>query len=498
MPVRVPATDLLSGVSRRELLATTALGIGGLAAGMLAAGEASPPAIDPLRPLAARPPHRPATARSLIVLFQYGGPSQVDLFDRKPLLARLAGQPVPASFRDVPDAVGGVFNHCKDALLCPPWTWRQHGESGLWISDLLPETARHADRLCLVKSMFCDSSNHAPATYQMNTGAVLGGRPSLGSWVTYGLGSENENLPGYVMLFEVGGLGGSANWSNAFLPAAYQGTRFRHEGRPLEHLDPPPGRAAVQRSTIDLVQAFNQLHRDGRPGQPELDGRIAAYELAYRMQAEAGDAGDLSGETRTTLAAYGVDDSDRGTASYGRMCLLARRLVERGVRVVQIYNAVDKLGWDGHDSSHEFHARNARQTDRATAALLGDLAARGMLDETLVVWGGEFGRTPMEQGAGGRNHNPYGFTVWLAGGGVRGGTSIGLTDDIGLRAVDERHHVRDLHATILAALGLDHERLVFPHDGRDERLTGVLGSAAPIGGVLASPSQAGSSTSSPS
>jgi hypothetical protein len=478
--------------SRREILARSALGIGGIAASLLARSESrgrEPPEegaspVDPLRPLAPRLPHRTGKAKNLIVLFQYGGPSQVDLFDRKPLLETLAGQPVPESIRAVSDAVGGVINHCKDSLLCPPWSWRQYGESGLWVSDRMPLTAEHADRLCVVRSMHGDSSNHAPATYQMNTGSILGGKPSLGSWLTYGLGSENENLPGYVMLFEVGGLGGSANWSNAFLPAAYQGTRFRHDGPALANLEPPSGFASVQRSTLDLTQAFNRRHLGTRPGQLDLEGRIATYELAYRMQTEAADVGDLADESAETLALYGVDDPHRPTASYGRMCLLARRLVERGVRVVQLYNAVDKYGWDGHEKSHEVHESNARQTDGPTAALLTDLSRRGLLDETLVVWGGEFGRTPMEQGDGGRNHNPYGFTVWLAGGGVNGGRSIGATDEIGLRAVEDRQHVRDLHATILAAFGLDHERLVFPHDGRDERLTGVLGAARPIAGVL--------------
>lgn len=478
--------------SRREILARSALGIGGIAASLLARSESrgrEPPeegasSVDPLRPLAPRLPHRTGKAKNLIVLFQYGGPSQVDLFDRKPLLETLAGQPVPESIRAVSDAVGGVINHCKDSLLCPPWSWRQYGESGLWVSDRMPLTAEHADRLCVVRSMHGDSSNHAPATYQMNTGSILGGKPSLGSWLTYGLGSENENLPGYVMLFEVGGLGGSANWSNAFLPAAYQGTRFRHDGPALANLEPPSGFASVQRSTLDLTQAFNRRHLGTRPGQLDLEGRIATYELAYRMQTEAADVGDLADESAETLALYGVDDPHRPTASYGRMCLLARRLVERGVRVVQLYNAVDKYGWDGHEKSHEVHESNARQTDGPTAALLTDLSRRGLLDETLVVWGGEFGRTPMEQGDGGRNHNPYGFTVWLAGGGVNGGRSIGATDEIGLRAVEDRQHVRDLHATILAAFGLDHERLVFPHDGRDERLTGVLGAARPIAGVL--------------
>ena len=479
--------------SRRDILCRSALGIGGIAASLVLAHESGgeeairqegAAAIDPQRPLAPRPAHRVGKAKNLIVLFQYGGPSQVDLFDRKPLLETLAGQPVPDSIKGLSDEVGGVINHCKDSLLCPPWSWRQHGQSGLWVSDRMPQTAAHADRLCVVRSMHCDSSNHAPATYQMNTGSILGGKPSLGSWLTYGLGSESDNLPGYVMLFEVGGLGGSANWSNAFLPAAFQGTRFRHEGPALANLEPPPGFGAVQRSTLDLAQTFNRGHRAARPWQPDLDGRIATYELAYRMQTEGARAGDLSDETAETLALYGVDDPHRPTASYGRMCLLARRLVERGVRVVQLYNAVDKYGWDGHDSSHDYHQRNSRQTDGPTSALLTDLARRGLLDETLVLWGGEFGRTPMEQGNGGRNHNPYGFTVWLAGGGTCGGRVIGATDEIGLRAVEDRQHVRDLHATILAAFGLDHERLVYPHDGRDERLTGVLGAARPIAGVL--------------
>ena len=476
-------------LTRRAVLERSALGIGGIAARLLAADERraradEPPAIDAVHPLAPRAPHLPGKAKRLIVLFQYGGPSQVDLFDHKPLLRELAGQPVPDSIKAVSDEVGGVINHCKDSLLCPPWNWARYGESGLWVSDRLPLTAAHADRLCLVRSMHCDSSNHAPATYQMNTGSILGGKPALGGWLTYGLGSENADLPGYVLLFEVGGLGGSANWSNGFLPAAFQGTRFRHEGPALANLSPPPGLARVQRPTIDLAQDFNRRHLESRPGRDDLEGRIASYELAWRMQSAAGDVGDLSQETAETLALYRCDDPHRPTASYGRMCLLARRLVERGVRVVQLYNAVDKYGWDGHDKSHDYHERNARQTDAPTAALLSDLERRGLLDETLVVWGGEFGRTPMEQGDGGRNHNPYGFTVWLAGGGVRGGRAIGATDEIGLRAVEDRQHVGDLHATILAAFGLDHERLVFPHDGRDERLTGVLGSARPIPGVL--------------
>ena len=377
---------------------------------------------------------------------------------------------MPESIKAVSDEVGGVINHCKDSILCPPWSWARHGESGLWVSDRLPLTAAHADRLCLVRSMHCDSSNHAPATWQMNTGSILGGKPALGGWLTYGLGSENADLPGYVLLFEVGGLGGSANWSNGFLPAAFQGTRFRHEGPALVNLSPPAGLSRVQRPTIDLAQDFNRRHLESRPGRDDLEGRIASYELAWRMQSAAGEVGDLSGETAETLALYRCDDPHRPTASYGRMCLLARRMVERGVRVVQLYNAVDKYGWDGHDKSHDYHERNARQTDAPTAALLADLERRGLLDETLVVWGGEFGRTPMEQGDGGRNHNPYGFTVWLAGGGVRGGRAIGASDEIGLRAPHRRPR-----------LG--------PADSRRPRLTHRGGSRRPSAQRTISPSQ---------
>jgi hypothetical protein len=318
----------------------------------------------------------------------------------------------------------------------------------------------------------------------MNTGVTISGKPSMGSWVTYGLGSANQNLPGFVLLFKVAGLGGSANWSNAFLPAAFQGTQFRHDGPPVRDLQPPDELADVQRSTLDLVQHFNRAHAAARPGVLDLDGRIASYELAYRMQAEALDVGDLAQETKRTAELYAIDDKNKDKALFGRQCLLARRLVERGVRFVQIYHAVDKLGWDGHSSNHDFHRRNAEHTDQGTAALLTDLKERGLLDDTLVIWGGEFGRTPMMQGSGGRNHNPYGFTMWLAGGGVKGGQSIGATDEIGLRAVESPHSVKDLHATILTALGLRPEDLFFAHNGRPERLTGVAGSATPIPGVL--------------
>lgn len=480
---------MIQDLSRRRFLTQSGGGFASVALAALLAQElraAAPGAVtvDALNPLAERLPHFAPRAKSVIFLFQYGGPSTFDLLDYKPELLKLDGKPVPESFKKHHDKVGGVFNHCKDELMAGPWKWAQHGQSGQWVSELLPNTARHVDDLCQVRSMFSDSSNHAPATYLMNTGAILGGKPSLGSWVTYGLGSANQNLPGFVLLYKVGGLGGSANWSNAFLPAAFQGTQFRHEGSPVLNLQPPAELAEVQRSTIDFAQALNRKHASARPGVLDLDGRIASYELAYRMQSAALDIGELSLETKATQDSYGLHDENKDKALFGRMCLLSRRLVEKGVRFVQLYNAVDKLGWDGHDSNTEYHNRNAAQTDQPIAALLADLKQRGLLDSTLVIWAGEFGRTPMQQGNKGRNHNPYGFTIWMAGAGVKGGTAIGATDEIGLRAVEQPQPVKNLHATILTALGLNPDHLFFEHNGRQERLTGVAQSWKTIPGVF--------------
>lgn len=475
--------------SRRQFLNHSGAGFASVALSAMLAEElraASPrvAAIDPLQPLAERLPHIAPRAKQVIFLFQYGGPATFDLLDYKPELIKLNGQPVPESFKKNQDKVGGVFNHCKDELMAGPWKWAQHGASGQWVSELLPHTAKHIDLLCQVRSMYSDSSNHAPATYLMNTGAILGGKPSLGSWVTYGLGSVNQNLPGYVLLYKVGGLGGSANWNNAFLPAAFQGTQFRHEGSPVLNLQPPSELADVQRSTLDFAQVLNRRHAAERPGVLALDGRIASYELAYRMQSEALDIGELALETRQTQDAYGLHDVNSSKATFGRMCLLSRRLVEKGVRFVQLYNAVDKLGWDGHDNNTDYNNRNAAQTDQPIAALLSDLKQRGLLDTTLVIWAGEFGRTPMMQGNSGRNHNPYGFTIWMAGGGVKAGHVIGSTDDIGLRAAEQPQPVKNLHATILTALGLNPDELFFEHAGRQERLTGVAQSWKTIPGVF--------------
>jgi len=470
-----------SAFSRRSLLAScTGLGFGSLALKALEADNT----INPLQPLTPRLPAVAGKAKQIIFLFQYGGPSSFDLLDYKPQLIKLHGQPVPKSIREQPDRVGGVFQHCRDELMAGPWRWQQHGQTGQWVSELLPHTARHIDRLCQIRSMVSESSNHAPATYLLNTGAILGGKPSLGSWITYGLGSLNQNLPGYVLLYKVAGLGGSANWSNAFLPAAFQGTQFRHQGDPVLNLRPPQKYLPSQRDTLDFTRTLNQRHAAQHSAHEQLEGRIASYELAWRMQSEAIDIGELSQESPQTLDAYGLHSPNTSLATYGRMCLLSRRLIEKGVRFVQIYNAVDKLGWDGHDNNTDYNIRNAAQTDQPVAALLHDLDQRGLLDSTLVLWAGEFGRTPMMQGNSGRNHNPFGFTVWMAGAGVRAGTVIGSTDEIGLRAAESPQSVKNLHATLLTALGLQPDELSFDHLGRQERLTGVAESWEVIPGTL--------------
>lgn len=470
-----------SAFSRRSLLAScTGLGFGSLALKALEADNT----INPLQPLTPRLPAVAGKAKQIIFLFQYGGPSSFDLLDYKPQLIKLHGQPVPKSIREQPDRVGGVFQHCRDELMAGPWRWQQHGQTGQWVSELLPHTAQHIDRLCQIRSMVSESSNHAPATYLLNTGAILGGKPSLGSWITYGLGSLNQNLPGYVLLYKVAGLGGSANWSNAFLPAAFQGTQFRHQGDPVLNLRPPQKYLPTQRDTLDFTRTLNQRHAAQHSAHEQLEGRIASYELAWRMQSEAIDIGELSQESPQTLDAYGLNSPNTSLATYGRMCLLSRRLIEKGVRFVQIYNAVDKLGWDGHDNNTDYNIRNAAQTDQPVAALLHDLDQRGLLDSTLVLWAGEFGRTPMMQGNSGRNHNPFGFTVWMAGAGVRAGTVIGSTDEIGLRAAESPQSVKNLHATLLTALGLQPDELSFDHLGRQERLTGVAESWEVIPGTL--------------
>lgn len=434
--------------------------------------------LDPLRPFAPRLPNFTPRAKSVIVLFMVGGPASMDTFDYKPTLQQNDGKPLPESIRD--SIKGGKFadvlHGTKDQLMASPFQWSQHGNNGMWISDLFPHTANQVDKLCFVHSLQADSNNHAPASYQLHTGDVRAGKASLGSWITYGLGSENQDLPGYVVLFDAGPLGGAANYSNGFLPAAFQPTHLRSKGSPVLDLLPPSEHVVSQRSSLDLIQKFNIEHRSQREGFTDLEARIASYELAYRMQASALEVGDLDAEPQYLHSAYGLDHNDERTRSFARKCLLARRLVERGVRFVQLYDMPDKDGWDAHDNLVKNHSPRARWTDQPVAALLEDLAQRGLLDETLVIWMSEFGRTPTMQGNNGRQHNAAGFTIWLAGAGVQPGR-IGATDEFGLKAIDRPIQFRDLHATILNALGLQHEELYFEINGRQERLTGVAGSA---------------------
>jgi hypothetical protein len=481
---------------RRDFLRASGAGFGAVVFGALeqlqrsgraqAAELAVRRAIDPLNPFSPRTPDFVAKAKSVIFLFMVGGPSPIDSFDYKPELQKLGGKPTPDSIRKAVEATrhANVFHGCKEELFASPFKFAQHGESGMWVSELWPHVAKHVDDLCFVHSLQAESNNHGPASYQLHTGDVRPGKASLGSWVTYGLGSENQDLPGYVALFDAGPLGGAANYSNGFLPTAFQTTRLRDKGTPVLNLLPPADFASGQRASLDLIRELNLKHRELREGYSELDARIATYELSYRMQAAALEVGDVDHETQETHRLYGLDHSDGRTAAFGRKCLLARRLVERGVRFVQLYDMPDKDGWDAHDNVVNNHTPRARWTDQPIAGLLGDLKQRGLLDETLVVWASEFGRTPMMQGNNGRQHNAAGFTIWMAGGGVQAGHRIGGTDEIGLMAVDRPTPFRDLHATILTALGLRYEDLSFEVSGRPERLTGVAGSAKPIAGVL--------------
>jgi hypothetical protein len=454
--------------SRRDFLARTGGGLGLLALLDLLEHQARGEEATPTNPLAAKQSHLPATARSVIWCFLDGGPSHIDLFDPKPVLTKLDGQPLPSSFKRPVTAMGRT---AYTPLLASKRRFQRHGQSGLWVSDWYPEIATCADDLAIVRSCWADGLNHVGSVCQMNSGSVLGGRPCLGSWALYGLGSLSDNLPGYVVLLDYpeDPPGGARNWSTGFMPATYQGTRFRDGGTPVLHLRPPASQSGpAQRAKLDFVQELNHRHLGERGDDHDLEARIAAYELAYRMQSSAPEAVDLARETAETRRLYGLDD--KTTERMGRNCLLARRLVERGVRFVQLYCGSGSK-WDAHSNVEGNHARYCRESDKPIAGLLKDLKRRGMLDSTLVVWGGEFGRTPMSESGNGRDHNPYGFTVWMAGGGIRGGIVYGTTDDLGLYAIENRVHVHDLHATILHCLGLDHRKLTLLYNGRDERPT---------------------------
>jgi hypothetical protein len=452
-------------LTRREMLTSAGGGFGAVALAALLGREAAASSSGP-SPLAAKPPHVAGRAKSVIFLFMEGGPSHIDLFDPKPALDRLAGKPVPESFGRVITAMGEF----DSPILASKRAWKQHGEAGLWISDWLPHIATQADELAVIRSCWTNGINHSGGVCQMNTGTQFAGRPSLGSWVTYGLGTENDNLPAFVVMQDREDVvvNGPRNWGSGFMPAVYQGAALEVEGPPFPNLAPPSHvTAAQQRLALDYLQNRNRRHQKGRDENSELDARIRSYELAYQMQAYAPEAVDLAMETAETKALYGLDNKE--TAACGRNCLLARRLVERGVRFVQCYHGAGSK-WDAHKDIEGNHAKMCREMDKPVAALLIDLKRRGLLDDTLVVWGGEFGRTPMSEKGDGRDHNPTGFTMWMAGGGVRGGTVHGTTDEIGLHAVENRLHVHDLHATILSLLGLDHKKLVYFHAGRPERI----------------------------
>ncbi len=466
MNTRTPVT------SRRELLHAAGGGLGGIALNWLLSREAR--AADTPRagnPLAAKKPHFPPKAKRVIFLFMVGGPSQMDLFDPKPALAKWAGKPLPAST----GRPKSQFTSGNEVILPSTRKFQNRGRSGVEISDLMPHLATCADDICFLRSCWCSNTVHAPAMYELHSGRTLMGWPSLGSWVTYALGSVSENLPAYCVMPQPEGVpeGGAPCWSSAFLPPVYQGTLFRPGANPIINLKPPTGTSAEQnRRQFDLVQKLNEAQAGG---DAELEARTASYELAFKMQKHAPEAVDLTKESAATRKAYGLENKQ--TADFGTRLLLARRLMERGVRFVSVYSGGGPLvtQWDAHDNVNENHERMCGRVDQPIAALLKDLKARGMLKDTLVVWCSEFGRTPNSQGGKGRDHNPLGYTMWLAGGGAKGGTVVGSTDDFGLNAVDDRIGVNDFHATILYLLGLDHESLTFRHSGRDERLTDVGG-----------------------
>jgi hypothetical protein len=455
--------------SRREFLARSGAGFGAVAmAYLLNSATAKAAEQAHLRsPLAPRFPHYKATAKNVIFLFMEGGPSHIDTFDPKPILQKMAGQPLPDSiFRPV-TAMGEVGS----PLLASKRKWKQHGQSGIWVSDWLPHISTIVDEITVVRACMSDGLNHSGGVSQMNTGSILAGRPAMGAWATYGLGTENQNLPAFIVLTDSDGMpfNGPRDWGSGFMPAVYQGTRFHNGAVPITDLATPKGITPErQRAKLDLLENLNRRHADLRPDDTELEARIGSYELAFRMQAEAPGAIDLASESQATRDAYGMDN--KTTETFGRNCLLARRLVERGVRFVQLYHGTTSR-WDAHSGIEKNHSGNCAQMDKPVAALIKDLKQRGLLDETLVIWGGEFGRTPMSEKGDGRDHNPFGFTMWMAGGGVKGGQTLGATDDFGLHAVEDRLHVHDLHATWLHLMGMDHTKLVYFHKGRPERAT---------------------------
>ena len=481
-PHSQPSKNALRGVTRRHFFGQSGLSLGALALSSLLRQDGRASAVESLRnPLETKRPHRPAKAKNVIFLFMAGGPSQLDLFDYKPQLTRWNGQPIPDSYLQG-KRFAFMNSSFKDrsTLLASRRAFARRGQSGMWVSELFPHMATIVDKASFVMTCATEVFNHAPAKLFMNTGSAQFGRPSMGAWTTYGIGSESRDLPGFVVLQSGprGPRGGSVNWASGFLPTTYQGVPFRGSGDPILSLSNPDGvTAGRQRASIDAIRDLN-LRELARTGDPEIATRIAAYEMAYRMQSSAPQLIDVSGESAATRALYGLED-DR--PSFARNCLLARRLVERGVRFVQLYHTNwDSHGGPGENLQGDFQ-KVCREVDQPAAALVKDLEARGLLDETLVVWGGEFGRTPMGENRAttGRNHHIDAFTMWFAGGGAPAGRVIGQTDELGFDAVEDRAHVHDLHATMLHLLGLDHLKLTYRFQGRDFRLTDVHGEVLP-------------------
>ncbi len=478
------------GRTRREFLWETGAKFTGLAltamlaeSGFFQSPAVASPAATAFNPLAPKPPTMPAKAKSVIFLFMYGGPSHVDTFDYKPQLYKLDGKTIAVK------TFGRSGKKNEGRVVGPKWKFKQYGQSGAWVSDLFPHLATCVDDIAFIHSMTADSPIHGSAMLQMNTGKILSGSPCLGSWTNYGLGSVNQNLPGFVVMLDPTGgpISGAKNWSSGYMPATYQGTLLRSAGEPILDLRPPAGETdAMQRDMLDTMQQFNADHLATRSDNSNLAARIASYELAYAMQRHAPEAIDISQETTATQSMYGLNDPL--SRDFGRRCLLARRLVERGVRFVQLYGGGTQgtNNWDAHDDLVQNHTLNAGRTDRPIAGLLNDLKQRGLLDETLVIWGGEFGRQPTAEYATGtgRDHNAFGFTMWLAGGGIKGGTSVGTTDDIGSKAVESPFKVKNLHATVLTQMGLDPNHLTYFYGGLKQKLVGVEG-AEPIRQIIA-------------
>lgn len=473
-------------LSRRDVLRRSGIGFGYLAAAAMLAeeaqGEADAPSAGPSEsspeqqhnPLAACRPHFEPRAKRIIFLFMKGGPSQVDTFDFKPRLQRDHGKKLPFAKPRVQFSETGK-------LLKSPWMFRRYGQSGIHVSELFPQTAKHIDDLCVINSMYGSNPAHGGALLKLHTGSDSFVRPSLGSWITYGLGTENANLPGFLTICPTLAHGGVNNWGSAFLPAAFQGTPLGVASQPaknarLRHVENLRIPRNLQRLQLDLLAHVNREHLDQTGPFGELEGRIKSFELAFRMQTAMPEVQDISGETATTRRLYGLDD--KVTADFGRQCLMARRFAERGVRFVQVTHSDTKVQWDQHADLIQGHTKNAAEVDKPIAGLLQDLKSRGLLKDTLVLWAGEFGRTPTVQGSNGRDHNPEGFTVWLAGGGVKGGMRYGATDEFGYYATEKKTHIHDLHATLLHILGLDHQRLTYRYGGRDFRLTDVSGEVA--------------------